>query len=218
MTRKEKEEAVQREDGKAFNTYAIDIEQNHLSPSYQVVKRPSHAISGTGLLKVFELTGPPNGPSFVGRWDGGSRGEGQKKKFDLDIDIRGVSPTQEYDFKHCKNGYAGHHADRVESDRGWKYQVRVRTPEDGLIFEATVCFNLHRKVGLADNLSVSDVAERDSSLRQRRKSNYRRAPFRDTLEVRNRRRTLRKCLRAHQPQIPRLARPKDCRLRAQPFR
>ena len=45
---------------------------------------------------------------------------------------------------------------RVDSDRGWKYQVYIRTPA-GMVFEGTVCFNLHRKIGCEDNATVSDT-------------------------------------------------------------
>jgi len=85
MTRDEKERRVQMEDGKAFGTYGIEIRETYLNPTYTLARDISHAISGTGLLKVFELKSSENGPSFVGRWDGGSRGSGKQERFDLDM-------------------------------------------------------------------------------------------------------------------------------------
>src|SRR5437879_385414 len=129
MTRDEKEHRVQMEDGKAFETYAIEIRAMYLNPTYTLAGDISHAISRTGLLKVFELKPSQNGPSFVGRWDGGSRGFGKQETFDLDIDIQGVSDDDKRRFERGDAGYAGHHTTRIDSDRGWKYQVCIRTPE-----------------------------------------------------------------------------------------
>lgn len=157
MSRDEKERRVQIEDGKAFDTYNIEIRETYLNPKYTLGKHASHAISRTGLLKVFELMPSQDGPLFVGRWDGGSRGSGKQERFDLDVDIQGVSKGAKRRFKKGEEGYAGHHTTKIDSDRGWKYEVCIRTPE-GLIFEGTVCFNLHRKVGLSETLHFSDTA------------------------------------------------------------
>jgi hypothetical protein len=158
MTRDEKERRVQIEDGKAFETYNIEIHVMYLNPMYTLARDVSHAISRTGLLKVFELKPSHNGPSFVGRWDGGSRGSGKQERFDLDIDIQGASDDDKRRFEKGEGSYAGHHTMRSDSDRGWKYQVCIRTLE-GLIFEGNVCFNLHRKVGVSETLHLSDAAE-----------------------------------------------------------
>jgi hypothetical protein len=158
MTRDEKERRVQMEDGKAFETYHIEILETYLNPKYTLARDVSHAISRTGLLKVFELKPSRNGSSFVGRWDGGSRGSEKQERFDLDIDIQGASDDDKLRFQNSEGGYAGHHTTRIDSDRGWKYQVCIRTPEE-LIFEGTACFNLHRKVGVSEVLRLSDTAE-----------------------------------------------------------
>src|SRR5256885_9533873 len=99
MTRDEKERRVQIEDGKAFETYAIEIHATYLNPTHTLAGDISHAISRTGLLKVFELNPSQNGPSFVGRWDGGSRASGKQEKLALDVDIQGVSDEEKHRFQ-----------------------------------------------------------------------------------------------------------------------
>jgi hypothetical protein len=158
MTRDEKERRVQREDGKAFETYNIEIRETYLNPKYSLSRNVSNVISRTGLLKIFEIKPAQNGPSFVGRWDGESRDRGKQERLDLDIDIEEVPPEEKRRFEKSDGGYTGHHTIRIDSDRGWKYQVSIRTPE-GLIFEGTVCFNLHRKVGVSETLHISDTTE-----------------------------------------------------------
>ncbi|PWT79641.1 MAG: hypothetical protein C5B58_13110 [Acidobacteria bacterium] len=157
MTRDEKEQRIRRQDGKAFATYNIEIHEGYRDPLYTVSKETSNVISGTGLLKVFELKPSHDGPSFIGRWDGGSRDAGKEERYDLDIDIEGVSDQEQRRFEKEKGGYAGHHTTKVDSDRGWKYHVCIHTPA-GIVFEGTGCFNLHRKIGCEDNPTVSDTA------------------------------------------------------------
>jgi len=70
MTRKEKEERIQKEDGKAFETFNIKIDVTYLNPKYQFSEQTANVMSGNGLLKVFELNPSGDGPSFIGRWDG----------------------------------------------------------------------------------------------------------------------------------------------------
>jgi hypothetical protein len=157
MTRKEKEERIRKEDGKAFETFNIEIDVNDLNPKYRLSKQEGNVITGSGLLKVFELNPSGTGPSFIGRWDGGSRDPGKTERYDLDVDIYGVSSEEKRHFKKGERGYSGHHTTKVESDRGHKYQVSLRTPDEK-IFEGIVCFNLHRKVGVSDQISVRDQA------------------------------------------------------------
>ena len=158
MTRDEKKRRILKEDGKAFAVYNIEIRPTFRSPIYTLSKQASSVISGTGLLKLFELNPSQDGPSFVARWDGGSRDKGKQERYDLDIDIEGVAAKEKRHFKQGQGGYAGHHTTRIDSDRGWKYQVCIRTP-DGSIFEGTVCFNLHRKVGVSETLHFGDTAK-----------------------------------------------------------
>jgi hypothetical protein len=135
----------QKKDGKAFETYNIEINRTYLNPKYTLSKETANVRTGEGLLKVFKLNPSGDGPSFVGRWDGGSRDPGKKERYDLDIDIYGVSDEEKLRFKKREGGYSGHHTSKVESDRGHKYQVSLCTPDEK-IFEGTVCFNLLRKI------------------------------------------------------------------------
>jgi hypothetical protein len=126
MTRKEKEERVHRQDGKAFEAFNLEICTSWLNPKYTLSQQATTVISSTGLLKIFELNPSGGGPSFTARWDGGSRDEGRIEKYDLDIDIGGVSDEEQRRFQNGQGGYSGHHTINVESnDKGHAYQVSL---------------------------------------------------------------------------------------------
>lgn len=139
-----------KEDGRVFEI-DCEIEQGYLNPKYSLSKEVA-VLSLTGWLKIFSLTPiSETGPSFVGRWDGGSRDVGKTERYDLDFDIHGV-PEEERDwFKNGKNGYSGHHACRVSSAEGWEYEVFITTPS-GTIFKGFVRLHLHRKIEFSETL------------------------------------------------------------------
>src|SRR6266481_5185190 len=152
MTNKEKKERIQKEDGKAFETFNIERDITYLNPKYTLSKQTANVRTGNGLLKVFELNPSGSGPSFIGRWDGGSRDPGKTERYDLDIDIYGVSDEEKRRFENGEGGYSGHHTtSKVESNIGHAYQVSLRTPDEK-IFEGTVYFNLLRKQGFEASL------------------------------------------------------------------
>src|SRR5437773_7766160 len=99
MTRDEKDRPVQIHAGKAFASYNIETHKTYLNPMYTLAGDVSHEIGRTGLLKVFELKSSQNGPSFIGRWDGGSRVSAKQETLALDIDIEGVSDADKRRFK-----------------------------------------------------------------------------------------------------------------------
>jgi len=153
VTRKEKEELVRKQDGKAFETQNVKIlQQTYLNPKYILSEQTANEISSTGQLNVFEIRPSGDGPSFTGRWDGGSRDAGKKERCDLDIDIDRVSKRQQRRFKKGKGGYSGHHTAKVASDTGHTYQVSLCTPDER-IFDGIVCFNLLRKLGFEASIS-----------------------------------------------------------------
>jgi hypothetical protein len=135
----------QKKDGRAFETYNIEIDVTYLHPKYSLSKQTANVRSGEGLLKVFELNPAGDGPSFIGRWDGGSRDPGKTERYDLDIDIYRVADEEKLRFKYGQGGYSGHQTKKVDSGKGHKYRVSLCTPDEK-IFEGTVCFNLLRKI------------------------------------------------------------------------
>ena len=147
----------QKEDGRAFETYNIQIDVTYLNPKYTFSGQKPNVMTGSGLLKVFELNPSGSGASFIGRWDGGSRDPGKTERYDLDIDIYRVSPDERRRFKKGERGYSGHHTAKVTSDTGRKYQVSLCTPGEK-IFEGAVSFNLLRKVGLSESITFRDQA------------------------------------------------------------
>lgn len=158
MTRNEKERRVQKQDGKVFGNLKVEIHPTYLNPKYTLPKQTANEISPTGLLKVFEINPFEGGPSFTARWDGGSREVGRKERYDLDIDIDGVSEEERSRFKNGQGGFSGHHTVKVPSDTGHKYQVSLRTPGE-MIFEGTVCFSLHRKLGFDESIQFTEMLD-----------------------------------------------------------
>jgi hypothetical protein len=108
MMRKEKEQRVQKQDGKAFETYNVEMRTTYLNLKYAFSKQTANQITPTGRLDVFELNPSGDGPSFTARWDGGSRDVGKEERYDLDIDIHGVSDEEKRRFKNGQGGYSGH--------------------------------------------------------------------------------------------------------------
>ena len=161
MTRNEKEQRIQKQNGKVFENFNVEIHQIYLNPNYTLSKQSANEISSTGRLGGFEITPSRNGPSFSARWDGGSRDEGKKEKYDLDIDIDRVPEEERTRFKNGQGGYSGHHTINVPSDTGHAYQVFLRTPSE-LIFEGSVCFSLLRKQGF--EASIEFTATLDAKL------------------------------------------------------
>jgi hypothetical protein len=154
MTRKEKEQKVLKEDGKVFEISNLMIYEACRNPNYSLVKCATNAITPTGYLVVFELQPISGiGPSFVGRWDGGSRDEGKTERQDLDIDISGVPESERRRFENQQGGYSGHHSKRLRSATGHVYEVYIRTPKEGTIFEATVTFGVLRKLGFSATMA-----------------------------------------------------------------
>jgi hypothetical protein len=156
LTRKEKEQCIQKEDGKVFEIFNVEIDVAYLNAYYAVSKQSTNEISSTGRLGVFEIASSKGGPSFLARWDGGSRGEGKKEKYDLDIDIEGVPAEERIRFKNGRGGYSGHHTTKVASDAGHAYQVFLRTPAER-IFEGSVRFSLHRKLRFEESIALTET-------------------------------------------------------------
>lgn len=147
MNRTEKERKVQVQDGKVFEINSLTIGEGYLNPNYSLLKQDSAVLGATGRLDIFELRPKSGGgPSFSGRWDGGSRDKGKVERDDLDIDISGVSIAEQRRFRNGEDGYAGHHPKRIASTPARVYEVSIRTPNDGIIFDGTVSFSVHRKM------------------------------------------------------------------------
>jgi len=80
MTHNEKEQRIQKQDGKAFETFNIEIDRDYLNQKYELSKQTANVMTRTGLLEVFELNPSGGGPSFIGRWDGGRRDPDKNRK------------------------------------------------------------------------------------------------------------------------------------------
>jgi hypothetical protein len=147
MNRAEKENKVQKQDGKVFEINNFTIDVRYLNPNYSLLKQDIAVLGATGRLDIFELRPKSgDGPSFLGRWDGGSRDQGKVGREDLDIDIRRVSKAEQHRFENGKNGYAGHRSIRIASTTERAYEVSIRTPTDNMIFDGTVSFGVLRKI------------------------------------------------------------------------
>ena len=51
MTNKEKKERIQKEDGKAFETFNIERDVTYLNQKYTLPKQTANVMTGNGLLK-----------------------------------------------------------------------------------------------------------------------------------------------------------------------
>lgn len=173
MNRAEKEDKVQKQDGKIFEISNLAIDVRCLHPNYSLLKPAIPALKDTGLLCIFKLQ-PKFGDGFffLGRWDGGSRDQGKVKREDLDIDIGNVPKVEQHRFENGENGYAGHHSIRIVSTAGRAYKVTIRTAPDNMIFDGTVYFSVHRKMefqaGMASFAATMDAKAEGSSLARTR--------------------------------------------------
>lgn len=139
-----------KEDGRVFEVAAA-IETGYLDAGYVLSQDTPATLSSTGWLRIFTVAPIAGaGPSFTARWDGGSREPGKAERYDLDVDISGVSPQQARFFKTSTHGYSGHHATRL-SRNAWEYQIVIQIPT-GVLFEAVVRLRLHRKLEFSETL------------------------------------------------------------------
>lgn len=116
---------------KAFNI-KISPTYNHLD--YHLLASETQKIRETGLITLFTLKRKiPSGPSFVGRWD--------ENKSVLDVDILGVDKETETKFKLGKDGYSGHHPERISiSPRLFRIDIKIPGQD---IFQGEVSFNVN---------------------------------------------------------------------------
>jgi hypothetical protein len=132
---------ARKPDGRVFAIRNIKIEELYRNPDYTCALGDG-ALSKTGRIVLFEVrSARSSDPSFVARWDGGNRSFLHKIKYEVDIDIVGVSKAEQRRFRKRRGGYKGHHTIRVNQD-GNKYEVSIATPF-GPVFEANVSFNQH---------------------------------------------------------------------------
>jgi hypothetical protein len=134
-------------DGRVFLIHNIKIDERYRHPDYTCTLGDG-ALSETGRIDLFKLESTkPGDPSFVARWDGGNRSFLHKIRYDVDIDIIGVSARDERRFKKGRGGYGGHHTMRVKQDEN-KYDVRITVPA-GVVFDATVSFNRRHAIEIS---------------------------------------------------------------------
>jgi hypothetical protein len=152
----------------AFSRYAISRQRNGTST------QNTNTSPGDGKLPdanddrviVFELRSKkPDLPSFSARWDGGNRSVPSSIQYDLDIDLIGA-PREAKRFKRGEVGYARHHAIRVGTEN--KYNVCLKIPVIGLIFDATITFSRHHALTLGatigNKVTVDTIVNKESIL------------------------------------------------------
>ena len=122
MTRKEKEECIQRSN-RVVGNRDISIQEIYRSQHYTCSQRIANTITSTGLLTVFKLMPlSVNLPYFVARWDE------KNQTIDIDIKGKGVSKTEKDLFKKGKGGYSGHWSVKVPSTATtFTYYVCIQT-------------------------------------------------------------------------------------------
>lgn len=127
---------------KGLNVFRVDkihnlkIDVRHIDPEYQLKTEPEIALSSTGLLPIFEVCPKEKGsvhPSFTARWD--------QNKETLDVDMVGVEKSLMGEFKGERDGYSGHHPERLALPSR-TYNVDIKTPHRQ-IFVGNVTFNIN---------------------------------------------------------------------------
>jgi hypothetical protein len=110
------------------------VEIRYIHPDY-VFHFEEGGLTDTGLLNVFKIDSltSPSCPQFVGRWD--------QSVETLDVDVFNVSTTSGVKFRAGKDGFTGHHPQRL-SDSNRSYNITVRLPT-GMIFDGSVSFNVN---------------------------------------------------------------------------
>jgi hypothetical protein len=154
MDRNQKEQRVQKADGKVFNIADFTKNVRYQSQDY-IFQQGDGSLTPTGHLVIFRLERISGEPlSFVARWDGGSREPG-KSKFELDIDMCSKEKDEVKKFIGGQAGYSGHHAiKKTDVSNCHCYEVLIKTPND-VVFEATVSFTVHRQLGVSLSTSNS---------------------------------------------------------------
>ena len=135
-------------DGRVFEIRDINAITRYLHPDYEYVQCDGTLRDNDWLL-IFEVRPKTAGPpSFKARWDGGNRAAPQTIRYDLDIDIHGVSNAEVERFKKSKDGYSGHHTKKTSADEN-RYDIYLTTPA-GLIFDAAISFSKHHALSLGN--------------------------------------------------------------------
>jgi hypothetical protein len=141
-----------KQDGKVFDVVNVAKTERYLKPDYRC-EAGTGTREPTGKLTVFRLIPRDEKlPSFEARWDGGNR-ETNRERFDLDIDIQGVSKSEKRKFEKGGGGYSGHHATEIPVTEGHAYEVSIATPA-GKIFDGTVSFTLCRQQEISVSVPV----------------------------------------------------------------
>lgn len=108
--------------------------ENYIHPDYKIETEPFGQLNETGLVTVFQIKAIADGnePYFVARWD---------QNFEtLDIDIKNVDSATRAFFNSGRNGYKGHHPERILQETR-TYDVNIQLPEKS-IFRGNVTFNV----------------------------------------------------------------------------
>lgn len=140
-------EKFARELRKALEIYNIVwLEGPKLDNRYRLDGSPRSVTSQTGLLRAFEIMPTVDGlPRFIARWD--------ERADTLDIDILDADDHVKSLFNGQKDGYGGHHRDRIPGEQR-KFEVKVTLPSV-VVCEGVVSFNLLRAVSVAGELNTS---------------------------------------------------------------
>lgn len=145
-------ERALKQDGKVFDVVNVTRTEKYLKPGYRW-EAGAGTRESTGKLTIFRLIPSDETlPSFEARWDGGNR-ETNRERFELDVDIQGVSKSEKRKFEKCSGGYSGHHTKEIPVTEGHAYEVSISTPADK-IFDGTVSFAVRRQLAISVSVPV----------------------------------------------------------------
>jgi hypothetical protein len=128
----------------------LHVDWKHVHPEYRY-EPCDGVIAENGRLDVLKLVLVDGGcPSFSARWD--------QRPDELDIDIHHPSDAVVDDFKGGKSGYGGHHTKQSDDVNSRTFEITIKTPE-GLIFDGTASFTLHRRFLSSEKAKIGDYLE-----------------------------------------------------------
>lgn len=144
-------------DGQITNIGNINVSRPTLSSDYEIVVLGGKRVNG--LLRVFSLVPKSaTGAKFDARLDDGN--PGNRRRAELDIDIRNVSARIQRDFKRKKPtlGYSGHHSNVSSDPYHHEYEVDIQSPH-GVIFNACVSFDVTFYDSNGERLDIVDSSD-----------------------------------------------------------
>jgi hypothetical protein len=136
---------AEMKDGLSIEAHDLQYRWNFLHPAYRVEQGGCKWV-GTGPLEILKIICiDDEGMFFRGRCDRLKEKNTAKDTLDdaLDFDLFLPDGTKSEDFKNGRGGWSGHHTTKLERPPDTRtFEIKIKSPDDGLICDGTVSFTL----------------------------------------------------------------------------